>query len=343
MKHRMLKITIAAVLLLALMAGCGASAPIENRGGNKSAEAPMAAASKSYIATNGYTDSSIGGSMYYDEADYGMYESEPVEQYSGSSGEQPAQADTYDKIIYSGSASVETIHFEETVEMVYRMIDFYHGFLESAYVTGKDYNTQYYNRASFRTADFVIRVPRESFSTMRTDLDTLGSVTYTSVEAQNITSSYMDVQSRLQTYRVEEERLLDMLKKADLVEDMLDIEDRLSNVRYQIESLTSTLTNWDSKINYSTLRLSVREVKELTEEKPIARTFGDDIREGIQSSLDWLVQAGKDIVVFLVSALPIIVLPVIIVVVLVLVVRSRLRKKKKIAALQETKDVKDDD
>jgi hypothetical protein len=342
----MLKILIAAVLLLALLAGCGsASAPVENRGGYTSAEAPMAAASKSYIATNGYADSSIGGSMYYDEADYGMYESEPVEQYSGGSGggDQPAQADTYDKIIYSGSASVETIHFEETVEMVYRMIDRYHGFLESAYVTGKDYNTQYYNRASFRTADFVIRVPRESFSTMRTDLDTLGSVTYTSVEAQNITSSYMDVQSRLQTYRVEEERLLDMLKKADLVEDMLDIEDRLSNVRYQIESLTSTLTNWDSKINYSTLRLSVREVKELTEEKPIARTFGDDIREGIQSSLDWLVQAGKDIVVFLVSALPIIVIPVIVVVVLVLVVRSRLRKKKKIAALQETKDVKDDD
>ena len=85
----------------------------------------------------------------------------------------------------------------------------------------------------------------------------------------------------------------------------------------------------------------MQEVKELTEEKPIARTFGDDIRAGIQSSLDWLAQAGKDLVVFLLSALPLLVIPAIIVVVIVLAVRSKRRKKKKIAALQETKDVKD--
>ena len=337
MKHRWLRITVAAILLLTLLAGCGGkSVPVDNRSSESAVSAPMAAESYMY-------DGASGGTMFYANGGYDEYDYETAEQYDGSggAGEQSARADAYDKIIYSGSANVETIHFEETVEKVYQMIDFYNGFLESAYVTGKDYSSQYYNRYSYRTAEFVIRVPRESFSDMRTNLDALGSVTYTSVEAQNITSAYMDTQSRLETYRVEEERLLDMLKKADLVEDMLDIEDRLSSVRYQIESLTTTLNNWDSKINFSTLRLSVQEVKELTEEKPIARTFGDDIREGIQSSLDWLAQSGKDLVVFLVSALPLLVIPAIIVVAVILIVRSKRRKKKKNAALQETKDVKD--
>ena len=342
MKRKRLMLMIPAVLITSLLAGCGSSTFATKDSSNGAA--PMAVSAPMAAAESFRYSSGVGGSMYYTDSGYDEYQAEPAEWYEAGeeSGNQVARAETYDKIIYSGSANVETIHFEETVEKVYEMIDWYRGFLESAYVTGKDYSSQYYNRNSYRTADFVIRVPRENFSAIRTDLDKLGSVTYTSVEAQNITSAYTDTESRLQTYRVEEERLLDMLKKADLVEDMLNIEDRLSSVRYQIESLTSALTNWDSKINYSTLRLSVQEVKELTEEKPITRTFGDDILAGIRSSLDWLLQAGKDIVIFLVSALPLLIIPAVIVVVILVVVRSARRKKKKKAALQETNDVKDD-
>ena len=177
---------------------------------------------------------------------------------------------------------------------------------------------------------------------MRSDLDALGSVTYSSINAENISTAYRDTESRLNAYRVEESRLLEMLKQAEYVEDMLNIEDRLSNVRYQIESLTTTLTNWDSKVNYSALSLSIQEVKELTVEKPIARTFGEDLREGIQSSLDWLAQAGKDIVLFIVSALPLLVIPAVLVVVIVLLIRSSQRKKRKKAALHQTNDVKVD-
>ena len=338
MKHRWLRITVAAILLLTLLAGCGGrSVPVDNRSSKSAVSAPMAAESYMY-------DGASGGTMFYANGGYDVYDYEAAEQYDGSggAGEQSARADAYDKIIYSGSANVETIHFEETVEKVYQMIDFYNGFLESAYVTGKDYSSQYYNRNSYRNAQFVIRVPRENFSALRGGLDALGSVTYSSVEAQNITSAYRDTESRLNAYRVEESRLLEMLNKAEYVEDMLSIEDRLSNVRYQIESLTTTLTNWDSKVNYSTMHLTVQEVKELTAEKPIARTFGEDIRDGIQASLDWLVQAGKDIVLFIVSALPLLVIPVVLAVIVVLVVRSKRRKKRKNAALQQTNDVKVD-
>ena len=133
-----------------------------------------------------------------------------------------------------------------------------------------------------------------------------------------------------------------MLNKAEYVEDMLNIEDRLSSVRYQIESLTTSLTNWDSMVNYSTMCISVQEVKELTAEKPIARTFGEDLRDGIQSSLDWLGQVGKDIVIFIVSALPILLSLAVLAAVIVWIIFVQRRKKRKKTALHQTNDVKVD-
>ena len=345
MKRRAFCLVFGAVLLMALFAGGGGSVIYDavSGGANKSASSmPMTAAASMNESYYDYADGAVEEPAAY----YGYTASggSGMVQYATSeTGEgDSVRADTYDKIIYSGSANVETVRFDETVEQVYQLISRYGGFLESSYVTGRDYSSQYYNRYSYRNAEFVIRVPRESFNAIRGELDSLGSVTYSSVEAQNITSAYRDTESRLSTYRVEEERLLDMLKKAEYVEDMLNIEDRLASVRYQIESLTTTLINWDSKINYSTLRLSVQEVKELTEEKPIAHTFGDDLLAGIRDSLEWLGEAGKNIAIFIASAIPLLIIPAVIVVVVILVIRSHRRKKRKNAELRESNDVKDD-
>ncbi len=317
-------LALALLLLTLLLAGCSGS-------GGALAESTKAASPNGYgkSAMPAMADAAPGGSAYYEE-DY-MYAAEDQGAVMSGSGDSTgaARAETFDKIIYSGSASVETIRFEETIEKVYALIEEYGGFVESSYVTGKDYSTTYYNRPGYRSASFTIRVPREAFQSFTGALETLGNLTRSSVQAQNITSSYYDTQSRLNTYRTEEERLLDMLSKADTVEDMLNIEDRLANVRYSIESLTTTLTNWDSKINYSTLELSISEVKELTQETPITRTFGQDMAEHFRSSCQWLLNAFKNGILFFISALPIVIGPIVIVVIVLLMIRAKRRNKRR--------------
>lgn len=320
-----LSLLLALLALCCLLAGCS--------GGAKTEAMPATGGSavsgygKSSAPSMAMADAAPGGGAYYDEG----YEY-PAEDYdavlTGGSGSASARADTYDKIIYSGSATVETIRFEETIDRVYGLIEEYGGFVESSYVTGKDYSTTYYNRPSYRTASFTIRVPRDGFQSFTGALEGLGNLTRSSVQAQNITSSYYDTQSRLSTYRTEEERLLDMLSKAETVEDMLSIEDRLANVRYNIESLTTTLTNWDSKINYSTLELSINEVKELTQETPITHTFGQDIAERFRSSCQWLLNALKNGFLICVSALPVLLPPIIIVVIVLLIIRAKRKNKR---------------
>ena len=330
MKRTMKKLLPLCLILTVLLAaaGCsaGASLPILSNGA-KTASVESKSGGVSFYASDAmaYDD----GEAAYAEPAYEMPAAAPGSSAFFQGSDAPARADTYDKIIYSGSASVETIRFEETVDQVYSLIEQYSAFLESSYVTGKDYSTTYYNRPGYRSASFTVRVPRENFQSFTGALESLGNVTSSSVSAQNITSSYFDTQSRLNTYRTEEERLLDMLSKADTVEDMLNIEDRLADVRYNIESLTTTLNNWDSKVNYSTLDLYISEVKELTPETPVTRTFGEELSQGFRNTCQWLGRAAKDAVIYLVSILPVLVILAVIVLVVVLIIRAKRHKKSK--------------
>ncbi len=332
MKKKAFRITalgFGVLLLASLAAGCGGRASF---GSAASKLASPAEAPVSFAA-----DSAAGGAYWdgYDEYSY-AYEAEYAPADAMMPGERgdAAAAETFDKIIYSGSASVETIHFDETVDQVYALISEYGGFLESSYVSGRDYSAAYYNRPSYRSASFTVRVPRDKFQSFTGALEGLGNLTSSSVQAQNITSSYFDTQSRLNTYRTEEERLLEMLSKAETVEDMLNIEDRLASVRYNIESLTTTLTNWDSQVNYSTVDLYISEVKELTQETPITRTFGEELSQRFRDSWDGLVRAVKNCVLFLLGSLPVLIPLAVIVVVIVLIIRAKIRKKREKKAVE---------
>lgn len=316
------------ILIVSCFAGCG------GRMSDNKQSAPMEPAA----AYGGYS-----GSEYdYGEAADGDYyyakESGEGEMLPPVSGSPAANADAMDKIIYSVSAEIETLEFDKSVEDVYRLVTLYSGFIESSSITGTDYYTSFYSSKSYREASFTIRVPRENYKSVYGGLSGLGNVTYAYENAENITMRYNDTESRLKTYRTEEERLLAMLEKAENVEDMIMVEERLGEVRYNIESVTSQLLNWDSKINYSTVSIHLREVNELTRETVISKTFGQEVAEGLTDSLEWLGDACKNIVVFIVSALPVLVLPAAIAVIVILIVRRHSKKKKaKKAAEQEAK------
>lgn len=322
-------LVLCVILLASCFAGCG------SRTDNYKSSAPMEMDYGAYGGYDGYD-----GEYYYAAAeDEYLYQKEGGEAFAPAPGTVAANADAMDKIIYSVSAEIETLEFDKSVQDVYKLVSLYNGFIESSSITGTDYYTSFYSSRSYREASFTIRVPRENYKSVYGGLSDLGNVTYAYENAENITMKYNDTESRLKTYRTEEERLLAMLEKAETVEDMIMVEERLGEVRYNIESVTSQLLNWDSKINYSTVSIHLREVNELTRETVISKTFGQEVAEGLTDSLEWLGDACKNIVIFIVSALPVLVLPAAIVVVVILIIRHRIKKKKaEKAAEREAKE-----
>ncbi len=314
---------------LLLLASCSSGYSSLNLEMGSGGYAPQAAPGDAYDYAEEYAVES-------DTADYEVRETSSGISLGAQTGVSLAE-----KIIYSANASIETVHFDDSLSELGNMIAQFGAFVESSYESGGDYVSKYYGYNAYRTANYVIRVPRESFSAMTGSLSALGHVTSLSTNADNVTEQYTDTESRLAVYRTEESRLLAMLEKSDTVADMITIESTLSSVRYEIESLTSRLKNLDNKVNYSSVTLSIREVEELTPAVQTHLTYGQQLSKGLKNTLKNTGNFFKNLLKFIVVNSPVIIILIIIIVVATILIRRRDKRPKRTDLHKATKDTKD--
>ena len=247
------------------------------------------------------------------EEDYGGFAVAGGTQLETGSGAAPEGSP--EKLIYSASATVETTEFDRTIEKLSALVEQYGGFVESSSINGSNYYTQSRGYSSERYASYVIRVPSGKFSALMGSLSTLGNVPYSHTYTENITAQYYDTDARLTAYQTQEARLLEMMEAAETVEDLIAIEEKLTELRYQIESLQSTLKNWDRQVAYSTLDLEVQEVIEYTPESRMS--YGQELALALTNGLRRTGEFFKDLLLAIVGALP---APVILAVVLAILI-----------------------
>lgn len=233
-----------------------------------------------------------------------------------------AQQSEQDKIIYSAEARLETRDYPAALESVYALVDELGGYIESSSIGGTGYGSH-----GGRYAEFVIRVPGEKFSELTERLPDMGNLAYCRSYTENVTTQYIDVQARLESYRIQEERLLAMLEQAGTLEDMLTIEDHLADVRYNIDTYTSQLNYLDSQVDYSTVTLSVEEVVEYSPDSSINRSFFSRMGDALGGGMTALLEAVQSIVLLLLYFWYVAAAAVVIAVVLIR--RRRRRKAKK--------------
>ncbi len=215
-----------------------------------------------------------------------------------------APAENPEKIIYSGDATIETTEFDQSIAALEELIAKNGGFIESSSVNGSNYYDSARGKVSRRSASYTLRVPSEKFALLMGSLSTIGNVPYTYTYTENVTAQYYDVQARLTALQKQEERLLEMMDLAETVEDIITIEDKLTDVRYRIDSLQSSLNNWDRRVSYSTLNLTLKEVQVYTPETVVKITYGQRLVRAFTNSLKNAGEFFQDLLVFLVSALP---------------------------------------
>ena len=142
---------------------------------------------------------------------------------------------------------------------------------------------------------------------------------------ENVTLEYVDLESRINAFKTERTTLTGLLEKAESLEDVLSIQERLSEVNYQIESYTAKMRVLENRIGYSTVTLDINEVERVTEEKP---TIGSRIKNTFLDNLDELVEGITDFVVEFIGGLPIIIPVVAVIAVAIIILKKIIRKRR---------------
>ena len=250
-----------------------------------------------------------GGSSNSKEADYAYAETmaateaamEAPESEDGitSSSSLSTIDDPNSKLIRTVVMEAQTKQYDELMAALDARIVALGGYIENR----EAYNGSEYNNYRNRHSNMVVRIPAEKLSAFVTHVNENFNVISTNESVENVTLQYADTASRVESLEVQQQRLLDLLEKAESLEDMLVLEERLSEVRYQLNSYASKLRVMDNQVTYSTVHLSIREVEELTPvEEP---TVGQRISRGFKSSLEDVTEGAVNLFVWFVSESPV--------------------------------------
>lgn len=156
------------------------------------------------------------------------------------------------RIIKNASLTLEVESSRKSATMVANVAKLNNGFVESSNVVE--------NADGTVSAYVTIRVPEEKFDDTISSLTGLAlRVTTESVHGQDVTEQYTDLQARLKNAQAQETQYLDILKKASSVQDILAVQQYLSQVRYEIESYQGQLKSLSNLTTYSTISVSLTE------------------------------------------------------------------------------------
>lgn len=317
---KILSILLAIVMAVSLCA-CGST---------MNAEYTKAAATEEYIPEPEMAYDMAAAAGGFSNGTYSLAES-PAEGAAGEGTDAPSE--NPEKLIYSADVTIETTDFDESIDKLTSMLAEQGAYVQSSAMNSATYYGISSGNPGTRSAYYTIRVPADKFSTLMSSLTNLGNVPYSNTYTENVTSQYYDVQARLNNYQAQEKRLNELLEKANTVSDIIEIENKLTEVRYQIESLQSTLKNWDRKVSMSTINLSIDEVGEYT---PVAKeTFGSRLARAFRNGFDGF----KEVLLVIAELLPTLVFLGIVAVGIIHVVlrvkRNRKSKKEKTEATEE--------
>ncbi|WP_353095060.1 DUF4349 domain-containing protein [Tissierella praeacuta] len=216
---------------------------------------------------------------------------ETTEKYGGTEPE---------KIITTVSISMQTKEFIETTDKLTNLIK-----MNKAYIENSDiYHNNYYNTTSPKYSEYLIRIPKENLDEFIIDLKDIGNIISENTSKSDITKQYTDTKSRLRVLEVKEGRILDLMKKAEKMEDIIALEDQLSNIIYEKENLTANLMDMDDKVNYSTVHFQLEEVAKLTSGKNIKTPFWTKAGNAFKDSMYFFTYNIEQLIIAFIYFLP---------------------------------------
>ena len=296
-------VMLLAAMMLFCFTACGANAESNGILGAKSAGAD-------YSYKDGYRS---------DEAFSYNYESEnaPAGEYA------PENSSTGS--VEAGRKLIRTIRLTVETEDYQAFINNFTGKLKDlgGYIEDMEANTS----GSTPNATITVRVPADQLTALTESVSGIGNVTYKHESQTDVTLQYTDTESQITALRTEQERLNALLEQAASLSEVLELEDRMTQVRYRLESYERTLRALSNQVEYATATITVSQVAVYTPTEELG--YWEKIGQGLASSASGLWNFLKNLFGEIIMNLPYLLVLVAIPVVIIILVNKHSRRKMK--------------
>jgi hypothetical protein len=221
-----------------------------------------------------------------------------AEKPEAAPGGQPGMKDPMPvqrKIIYTATLRLVVEDFSQAKSQLEQLVKDEKGaFVAKADVSGSP--------GSPRSGHWIVRVPAEQLETFIAAAGKLGEVQNTTLDAQDVTAEYYDVEADIKNRKVEEEAFLNLEKTATTYDNLLSAKREVSRVRNEIDRLQKRLNILANQVALSTVDIRIYERKDYVPDTAVG--FGTTIGRTFSSSLSALVSFGKGLVLVVVALAP---------------------------------------
>lgn len=197
------------------------------------------------------------------------------------------------KVVSTGHLSFRTDDLSETRQFLQQALDGAGAYVESE---------QEHNYPTRLVRSLTVRVPADNFNELIDAVaDHAGHFEEKNINQQDITEQYIDIAARLKNKQALEARYLELLKKANTVEELIDVERELANARAEIESMQGQLEHMDKRVDYSTLTIIYYIPQQAT--RAIKVNLGYAFQEGWQNLIAfivWLIKLWPFVLLFVI-------------------------------------------
>lgn len=280
--NRLLALLLGLALTLSLLTACGGSAD--------EAASEIAGEDFNYFGESETVSDSYNGAM-----------EDSVSFSGGAEAGSIVSTDPTEKMVYTADVYAQTLDYDAAITALKAAVSAAGGYIENYSVSngGSYYSSSYYEGGGRRSADYTIRVPAAQFEGFLSGIAAEFNVIDQNLYSENVTLQYVDLESRIRSLTTQQERLLELLGEAEDLDQILAIENQLTETRGEIESLTSSLRVLESRVSYSTVSLHISETTVYT---PGAQAgFGQLLLRSFGNSWEDLVDSGRDLALYLAS------------------------------------------
>lgn len=212
-----------------------------------------------------------------------------------------------DKLVYRCSLDIETKNYDEDLDNLLSLIDKYEGIIQNSNEYDDDnywYETDNVKTHGTKRITLEVRIPQAKYKEFIDTVGTVGRVRQNSQQVDNISYDYYNTQADIEQLKIQESRLLDMMKQAQTIDEMITVEDRLTEVQNELSKLQTKLVGLDTDVAYSYVDISLQEVYEYTSTPVETKGFLQRLGEEVVQAFKDMITIFEDLIIFIFGAIP---------------------------------------